>query len=164
MHTVKNIITKAKADGSNPLLLMLGWHTTPVNDIASPAQLLMGRQLRSILPATNHLLKPTTINPADIVSRRRQLQATQKRYYDQTAHPLPPWKTGDKIYTQLSQGDDWRPAKVIAPSSQPQSYTIQTADTHTFRRNRRFLRRSTAQGSTPQDDPLWLTRLKIPTN
>ena len=78
----------------------------------------MGPQLRSILPATNHQLKPTTINPADIVSRRRQLQTTQKWYYDQTAHPLPPLKTGGKIYAQLSKGDDWRPAKVIAPSSQ----------------------------------------------
>ena len=65
-------------------------------------------------------------------------------------------KTGDQINAQLSEGDNWQPAKVIAPNSQPQplasSTTTQTGDGHTFRRNPRFLWRSTTQGPALQDD------------
>ena len=78
---------------------MLEYRIMPVDNLASPAQLLMGQQLRSILPTTNHQLKPTTIDPADVVSRPKQLQATQKQYHDRTAHPLLSLKTGNQIYT-----------------------------------------------------------------
>lgn len=75
----------------------------------------------------------TTIDPAGVVSRRQRLQGTQKQCYDPNAQPLPPLKTGDQMNSQLSKGDNWKPAKVIAPGSQTRSYTIQTGDGRTFR-------------------------------
>ena len=42
MRTAKNIMGKEEADGSNPLLLMFEYRTTPVDNLASPAQLLTG--------------------------------------------------------------------------------------------------------------------------
>ena len=106
VQTIKRILDKAKADGGNALLSILEYRSTPVDGTASPAQLLMGRQLRSVLPATDQQLKPRPINDNTFQSRRRHLQHRQKRYYDQTAHLLPPVKTGDQIYVQLSKGDN----------------------------------------------------------
>ena len=85
----------------------------------------MGRQLRSILPSAARHLRPMTVNPTEVISRRQQAQTTQKMYHDRTAHHLPPLQPGDKIYVQLSKGYKWTPAHVIAPSSTPRSHRIQ---------------------------------------
>jgi len=140
VQTAKHILSKAKADGSNPFLALLEYRSTPVDSLASPAQLLMGRQLRSILPTSAKHLQPKTINPSEVAARRLHLQAKQKKYYDQNAHPLPPMKTGDNVYVQLSKGDNWTPAQIMEPSSTPRSYIVETNDGRTFRRNRRCLK------------------------
>ncbi|KAK7102371.1 hypothetical protein V1264_020601 [Littorina saxatilis] len=57
VQTVKNILDKAKTDGHSALLSILEYRTTPVDGLASPAQLLMGRQLRACLPSTSHQLR-----------------------------------------------------------------------------------------------------------
>ena len=63
VQTIKSIFKRAKAEGSNALLSILEYRTTPVDGLVSPAQLLMGRQLRSVLPTTSKHLEPKTINP-----------------------------------------------------------------------------------------------------
>ena len=142
VQTVKNILTKAKANGSSALFGILEYRATPVDNLASPAQLLMGRQPRSILPATNHQLRPTTIKPAVVVDRRKQLQATQKKYYNKNARDLPAVKANDKIFFQFRKGEDWKPAVVTSQDPLiPRSVNIQTEDGTQYRRNRRFIRR-----------------------
>jgi hypothetical protein len=47
---------KAKADKRDPYLSLLEYRNTPVDNFKSPAQLLMSRRLRSILPSTNQQL------------------------------------------------------------------------------------------------------------
>ena len=58
VQTVKMLLTKAKADGKDPYLSLLEYRNTPIDDVGSPAQLLMSRRLQSILP--NTLFKPAT--------------------------------------------------------------------------------------------------------
>ena len=41
VQTAKNILSHAKAEGSDPGLALLEYHSTPVNNLASPAQLLI---------------------------------------------------------------------------------------------------------------------------
>ncbi|KAK3749613.1 hypothetical protein QZH41_003226 [Actinostola sp. cb2023] len=61
VQTVKSTLEKAKRDGKDPYLAMLELRNTPVGNYKSPAQLSMGRRLRSILPCTtSHLLPETT--------------------------------------------------------------------------------------------------------
>lgn len=78
VQTIKNIFDKAKSDGRRRCShrRLLEYRTTPIDDLASPAQLLMGRQLHSILPATSRHLQP--IDPDNFASRRQHLQAAQK--------------------------------------------------------------------------------------
>ena len=47
---------------SDPFLALWSYRTTPLNNGMSPAQLLMGRQLRSTVPTTKIVLQPSTPN------------------------------------------------------------------------------------------------------
>ena len=118
VQIVENIVDKAKSNGRCALLSILEYRNTPLDNLVSPAQLLMGRQLRSFLPTTSQQLKPKTFKQSSFVSRRAHLRAMQKAYYDRTTHPLSPMKTGDRVDVQMAKGD-WKPAKITAPCSAP---------------------------------------------
>jgi len=141
VQTVKNIMTRSKADGRKPLFAILEYRNTPVDNLASPAQLLMGRRLQSILPSAPRHLEPATVDPATVIARRKQLQAKQKQYYDRSARPQEALTSGDKVYFQPSKGEKWIPACVTAKAGTPRSYILKTDNGQTYRRNRRFIKR-----------------------
>ena len=141
---------------------------TPCGQLGFPSQPLMGRQLgfppspaadgptTSLNPTnTSQQLKPKTVNQNSFVSRPAHLQATQKTYYDQTAHPLSPIKIGDHVYVQMTKGD-WRPAKITAPCSTPRSFNMETEDSRVYCCNHCFLRHKVAlrrASATAEDNP-----------
>ena len=141
VQTIKNIMTRSKADGRKPLFAILEYRNTPVDNLASPAQLLMGRRLQSILPSAPRHLEPATVDPATVIARRKQLQAKQKQYYDRSARPQEALTSGDKVYFQPSKGEKWIPACVTAKAGTPRSYILKTDNGQTYRRNRRFIKR-----------------------
>ena len=57
---------------------------TPIDDVASPAQLLMSRRLRSIIPTTEVQLLPEVLDPQKIMETLKQ-----KYYFDQHIPHLP---------------------------------------------------------------------------
>ena len=63
VQTVKNLLTKAKQDHRDPYLGLLEYRNTPIDDIGSPAQLLMSRRLQSIIPTTDTQLQPKVLGP-----------------------------------------------------------------------------------------------------
>ena len=67
VQTVKNLLTKAKQDRRDPYLGLLEYRNTPIDDIGSPAQLLMSRGLRSIIPTTNAQLQPKVLDPHKVM-------------------------------------------------------------------------------------------------
>ena len=95
------------------------------------------------LDPTHLQLKPKTVHPNSFVSMRAHLQAMQKAYYDRTAHPLSPSKTGDPVYVQMAKGH-WEPVKITGPCSTPRSFNVETEDGRVYRRNRCFLRHKVA--------------------
>jgi hypothetical protein len=132
---------------------LLEYRNTPVDGLESPAQLLMSRQLRSVLPTTQKQLQPRVVNSQAVVARRRQCQTNQKRFYDRGSRPLPALQPGDEVFVQLTPGDRWRPARVTARCTSPRLYVRKTDDGSTYRRNRRFIRRQPRQTQVP---PPWL--------
>ncbi|XP_056891953.1 uncharacterized protein K02A2.6-like isoform X2 [Takifugu flavidus] len=82
VHIAKSLMEKAKADKRDPYLSLLEYRNTPVDNFKSPAQLLMSRRLRSILPNTHKQLQPEVVNHGDVYTRRIQQQQHQKKYYD----------------------------------------------------------------------------------
>lgn len=128
---------KAKADHRDPYLSLLEYRNTPVDNLRSPAQLLMSRRLRSVIPSTHQQLQPKVVNHADVYARRVHQQQHQKRYYDRSSKPLSPLQEGQSI--RIQERGCWKPAIVIQPGGTDRSYHVRTGDGQEYRRNRRHL-------------------------
>ena len=111
VHIVKNIFTKAKSDGQDPYLGILEHHVTDLDCQFSPSQILMGRQLRSILPTTQEALIPKTPDLDLLRTRIRSKKQKSKANYDKSAKPLPLLKIGDTVRIQ-NKNKTWQPAIV----------------------------------------------------
>jgi len=78
--TCKNLMKKAKADGQDPLLALLDWCNTPTDGIGtSPAQGLMGRRTRTLLPTHEKLLLHS--GHSDTATRLADRKSRQVRQY-----------------------------------------------------------------------------------
>ncbi|GFQ97055.1 retrovirus-related Pol polyprotein from transposon opus [Trichonephila clavata] len=55
VQTVKNSLTKAAEEGKDLYVVLLDYKIQPAKDMPSPAELLMGRKLRSFLPITSRI-------------------------------------------------------------------------------------------------------------
>ena len=82
VQTAKRIIEKSYQSGTEPYLAFLEYRNTPVDNLASPAQLLMSRQLRSMLPAHPNLYKPKLVPSVQFKEARYYHQNLQKKYFD----------------------------------------------------------------------------------
>lgn len=109
VQTVNKLLKKAQESDGDPYFTLL-YRNTPLDGIGySPAQLLMGRRLKSELPASTMLLKPeSNINVQDKLQMR---QFKQKHYYDRHARNLPVLQRGEKV--RIKQDNKWEPAVVL---------------------------------------------------
>ena len=88
---------KAKEDKKDPLLAILDWRNTPSEGFStSPAQRLMGRRTRTLLPTAEKLLQPNSdlTTTASNLAARKRLQCKQ---YNRGTKNLAPLKAGDSI-------------------------------------------------------------------
>ncbi|KAL7881429.1 hypothetical protein AOLI_G00082770 [Acnodon oligacanthus] len=101
MQTNKNLLKTAQDGKGDLYIALLEYRNMPLEGIGySPAQLLMGRRLKSKLPTSNVLLTPESKIQIQDKQERRQLK--QKSYYDRQTKSLPNIYTGDKC-TACSQ-------------------------------------------------------------
>lgn len=139
VQTVKQVIKKAQETGTDPLLALLTLRNTPVTGMEySPAQMLMGRVLRSTLPSSSSILQPAV--PKNAHSVLQDLQKKQQQYYNRGTKRLPELGPGATVHMETAQG--WRPAVVTAERGEPRSYNIVTSSGQQYRRNRRHLRKT----------------------
>ena len=141
VQTAKNLIKKAMQEGKDPYLALLEYRNTPNSDsLGSPAQRLMGRRTKSIVPMTEELLKPKVIDPKIVQQQLKQNKQRQKYYYDVHTKSLPKLLVGDDVLIQMN--GKWRPAKVSGVRQDtPRSYDVTTPEGQTYRRNRRHLKK-----------------------
>lgn len=92
VQTVKNLLIKANHD---PISDYWGI-VTPIDDVASPAQLLMSRRLRSIIPTTEAQLLPEVLDPQKIMKTLKQ-----KYYFDQHIPHLPGLAEVDQVKERM---------------------------------------------------------------
>ena len=146
VQITKRLIEKARKDGRDPFLSLLEYRNTPIDKEASPAQLLMSRRLRSVLPITYSQLHPMVQDPARVKEEREYKQSQQKRQYDKTARILPTLTAGDNVWMRDLNGR-WKPAVVVRKDKSPRSYTLRSKDGQQYRRNRRHIRKT--KGNAP---------------
>ena len=133
---VKQILTKSKAENKDPYLSILNYRNTPIDDLGSPAQLLMNRRLRSLLPITQTLLKPKVISRKRVREKLSKKQRKQKYFYDKRSRDLTQLNPGDTIRVQRE--NKWEPCIVTDHANTPRSYHVRT-ERGEYRRNHKHL-------------------------
>lgn len=138
VKAVKQLFKKAERDGSDPWLALLDYRNTPTEGInASPAQRLMSRRTRTLLPTASSLLRPEVCTQSKEKLERKRQKA--KFYYDRHAKQLPELEIGQEVRIQpLRKNQTWKEATCVDKLSD-RSYVVKSGNEF-FRRNRQFLR------------------------
>ena len=131
VQTVKNILRK----NEDPHMGLLAYRSTPLNNVLSPSQLLMGRHLRTTVPTLPKNLSmsvhPTQLENAkqkEETYREKMALNFNRRYKTIT---LPPMETGDSVWIK----DQNRHGFVTSRNNNPRSYHVMTDIGTTIRKN-----------------------------
>ncbi|CAB4034950.1 Hypothetical predicted protein [Paramuricea clavata] len=102
----------ARLDRQDPLIGILEYRSTPLDIVYSPAELLQGRLLRSVIPILPQQLEPKFIDHSVVRSKLESKRAHEKKYYDKAVKTLSPLELEQGI--QIQQKDKtWRPGTVL---------------------------------------------------
>uniref|UniRef100_A0A8C4RHI8 Gypsy retrotransposon integrase-like protein 1 n=1 Tax=Erpetoichthys calabaricus TaxID=27687 RepID=A0A8C4RHI8_ERPCA len=135
IHTIKHLMKKSKESGSDFYKSLLIYRSTPLEHGASPAQLLMGRRLRSNLPMKQTLLKSGMEDKVRKV--KENINRKQKIYFDRGTRILPELEIGEEVRIKDSSTNTWNLQGAVKEQIDPRSYIVETSDGTVLRRNRR---------------------------
>lgn len=135
IQIIKNIMKKTSYERTDFNMALLEYYNTPISsEIASPAELLYNRKLRSIVPCPLNLLQPKIHKGTrELLQQRQQLQ---KSYYDKRAKYLKPLQVGQKAKVRVK--NHWVSCTVVKPLG-IRSYVVKLLSGRTLRRNRKHL-------------------------
>jgi len=153
VQTVKSMLKKVEESREDVYLALLDYRNTPINGV-SPAQALMNRLLKSTIPTTADNLKPALINHDDFITRREEQQTKQCKYYNRTAHELPPLQSNEEVRFKKTPKSEWEPAIVVERHDTPRSYVVKTEDGGVYRRNRKHILKMKGNTLQQQSDDL----------
>ncbi|KAI5085944.1 hypothetical protein C0J45_23539, partial [Silurus meridionalis] len=129
VRTIKNLLKKS----ADPYLALMAYRAAPLANGYSPAELLMGRKLRTRVPVISSQLIPET---ADL-ERLKQIELTyrlkQKQCFNQRhkARDMTYLRPGEHVWIK----DTSEKGTVVSTAGSPRSYLIATPR-GTLRRNR----------------------------
>ena len=141
----ESLLQKATNSKRDPYLSLLDWRNTPTESLnSSPAQRLFGRKTKTLLPTSNHLLKPKI--PKEVEDQLTLKKAKQAMYYDRGTKELEELLPRELVRIQpqtskLRKRKEWTLARGEGKVD-IRSYQVRTEDGHVYRRNRRHLRRT----------------------
>eukprot|EP00057_Strongylocentrotus_purpuratus_P013777 XP_011668251.1 PREDICTED: uncharacterized protein K02A2.6-like [Strongylocentrotus purpuratus] len=137
VRTIKGIMKKCRETGQGTQVALLHYRATPLgSNIPSPAELLLGRQIRTTLPS--HLSNPR--NTDEVQENMRQRQVKMKEEHDRTAGPILAPLPVDQRVRVLDERKCWIPARVSRICEERNSYVVETPNGSSLRRNRSHLR------------------------
>lgn len=140
VQTGKKLIQKCKEDNTSLWTALLEYRNTPIkNSLYSPAQLMMGRQTRTLVPGKDKLFKNENIC-ANVASTLKLNNLHNKKFYDQSSKSKPNFEIGEKVW--MREGKYWFPAMIKdVHTKSPRSYYVQLQNGKTVRRNSIFIRK-----------------------
>ena len=149
VQTVKNLLKKS----SDPYQSLLSYRSTPLTwcDL-SPAELSMGRRLRTSLPQTDKLLIPqwpflTKFREQDRALKEKQKENFDSRHRTRELTPIP-----DDTEVWIVSEDQRVPGRVVSPADRPRSYVVETP-TGQVERNRSQLQVLPNTSETENESP-----------
>ncbi len=136
VQIVKQMLRKSRESGDDSFQALLELRNAPLSGIGySPAELLMSRRLRTMVPVLASTLAPQVVQKAREALLQRQVK--QKTDYDRGTRALPHLEAGDTV--RVRSGSTWEPAQVTGTCNTPRSYDVITANGQQLRRNRSHL-------------------------
>jgi len=143
VKAMKSLVKKTspgrRLDRSSFLQGILEWRNTPKQCGLSPAQMLMGRMLRSTLPCISPLLDPKGGDEIKLGLEESREKAAA--HHDSRTKTLPPLKIGERVWIQDHVSKRWTHQGQIKNMRPNRGYLIELENGKTWWRNRRFLRR-----------------------
>ena len=111
VKTAKRLMKKARMSGQDPYLSILH-RSTPTQGLnASPAQRLLSRWTRTLLPIKECLLRPKVMDTKEGLIHNQRRQA---KYYNCTTKDMDTLKAGDCVRIQpLEPNTTWKRARVV---------------------------------------------------
>ncbi|XP_060774394.1 uncharacterized protein K02A2.6-like [Neoarius graeffei] len=133
VQTAKKILKQ-----SDPFAALLSYRSTPLQATgASPAQLMMGRQIRTPIPTLESHLQPAWPDLHQVRQADAKAKANYRRNFNRRHNvtDLPELSPGTAVALKLDGEQGWRKdGKVLKMCETPRSYLIQT-DKGVLRRN-----------------------------
>jgi hypothetical protein len=128
------------------------YRNTPLSNGYSPAQLSMGRRLKTRVPCSPTSLLPALPDTGKLKKNEREYREKMKQNYDRRHRVVEPDEIslGDEVFVPDLQ----RHGTVVEHHAAPRSIVIQTSDGAAVRRNRqmtRKLHRPSAAGDNTDD-------------
>lgn len=135
VQTVKRLIRNA----TDPYLALLAYRATPLKNGSSPAELLMGRKLRTTLPENPRNYYPKWPDLERVRQVEEQYRQNQKFNFDKArrARPLSQLNAGETVWVK-GEGGGTTGTVIDKTQQSDRSYIIET-DNGAIRRNRRHL-------------------------
>ncbi len=132
VHTVKGLLKKSE----DPYLALLAYRATPLQNGYSPAQLLMGRRLRTTVPILPALLDPALPDGDAVLlkEKERKMKDAQRYNLRHRAQNLNRLTPGQGVWVT----DQRAAGAVIGSHTTPRSYLVEGPH-GIIRRNRRHL-------------------------
>ena len=132
VQTVKNLLKKA----DDPYLALLAYRATPLQNGYSPAQLLMGRRLRTTVPTVPSHLDPTLPDGSALAQKEKEKRMSDAAHYNRRhrAKMLSVLSPGEHVWVT----DAKTSGTVIQNHSTPRSYLVDLPQ-GVVRRNRLHL-------------------------
>ena len=141
---LKQIMRKCIDSGSDPFLAILDHRNTPSQGLlSSPAQRLMNRRTKTLLPTVTALLRPQVVDAQHTSRDIKRGQNRQAVYYNRGASDKQALEEGDTVRLQPFKlgRKDWSKGTVIKRLDE-RSYVIGTPK-GVVRRNRQHLKKTT---------------------
>uniref|UniRef100_A0A5S6Q9Z0 RNA-directed DNA polymerase n=1 Tax=Trichuris muris TaxID=70415 RepID=A0A5S6Q9Z0_TRIMR len=133
----KLLMKKVEQDAGDFWLALLEWRNTPTALMSTtPAQRLMSRRTRGIIPLSPQKLEPNA--PTGVSMEIRAKRKAQEKFYNRGAKNLPQLAPGDRVRVQATKTREWE-SGIVLKEVAPRSYLVRVRDV-LLRRNRRFIR------------------------
>ena len=138
VRTVKEMLGQ-----EDPILALMIYRATPIEATGvSPAELMVGRPIRTTMPSLPRNMVPTAVTHDDVRQRDARYKERTADRYNKGARPLPPLNPGDQVRVRDEVEKTWsEPLTVAGEANGPRSYIIERQEGQRYRRNRRQLQR-----------------------
>ena len=135
-------IAKMILQQNDIFLALMAYRSTPIDATGmSPAQLIMGRQLRTNMPSMSSVLEPKWPDRETVEQKDADRKVSSQTYYNTRygAYPLPELRPGDTVRIKTDKENKWTShGTIMSTDPDIRTYVVKTPN-GPLRRNRRHL-------------------------